>query len=154
PVRFRQDVCDIQDGKPLDRRRLRWWRAVLRNLRVAAHRPDRSLRTVVDPNLPKYCLDVNLHGGLGHVHLSRDGLVGIAFGATAQDGLLPSRQPRRMATVDARDLSVRVKTGSDQVTIFAVIILLVRMSIVGDLVGCAVVAAAGLPVGDEMQYLR
>src|SRR4051794_33185212 len=53
--------------------------------RAVVHSPNCRLCSVLDPDLAKDCLDVDLYGGLGDINLARYALVGVTFDQTAQD---------------------------------------------------------------------
>lgn len=58
------------------------------------HPPNRGLCPVLNPDLAKDRLDVDLHGCLGDFELPRDAFVGIAFDKAAQDSPFPRRKLR------------------------------------------------------------
>jgi len=56
------------------------------------HSPNRRLCAILDPDLAKDRLDMDLHCGLGDVDFPRNAFVGIAINQKAQDRFLPRRK--------------------------------------------------------------
>ena len=57
--------------------------------RLVVDPPNRRLRPVLNPDLAKNRVDMDLHGRLGDIDLARDAVVGIAFDQAAQNRCLP-----------------------------------------------------------------
>ena len=70
------------------------------------HRPDSSLRTVVDADLAKQALNVNLYGCLGDVERACNVLVRSALHQVREDHPFPDRQSPEI--IGLRDVTVRL----------------------------------------------
>jgi len=99
--------------KPLGHARRQLWCEGGGRLRLPSvvHPPNRRLGAIVNADLAKDRLDMNLHGSLGDIDFPGDSLVGIAFNQAAQDQFFPWRKLRCDRVIDEDRLAVAFTRG-------------------------------------------